>query len=50
VQDRRTLQDSGIFGGEAKPLPYMLCQMNMLLHGLEAPPIARGNSLIVTHK
>jgi type I restriction enzyme M protein len=45
VQDRRTLQEQSIFGGEAKPLPYMLCQMNLLLHGLEAPEVARGNSL-----
>ncbi len=30
VQDRRTLQERSIFGGEAKPLPYMLCQMNLL--------------------
>ncbi|MCQ8780198.1 SAM-dependent methyltransferase, partial [Escherichia coli] len=30
---------------EAKPLPYMLAQMNLLLHGLEAPRIAYGNTL-----
>jgi len=23
-----------------KPLPYLLCQMNLLLHGLEAPKVA----------
>src|SRR5262249_2843667 len=45
VQDRRILQERSIQGGEAKPLPYMLCQMNLLLHGLEAPPITRANSL-----
>ena len=45
VQDRRALQERSIFGGEAKPLPYMLCQMNLLLHGLESPQIAKGNSL-----
>lgn len=45
VQQRRTLQERSIFGGEAKPLPYMLCQMNLLLHGLESPAIAKGNSL-----
>jgi len=45
VQQRRILQDASIFGGEAKPLPYLLCQMNLLLHGLEAPNIAPGNSL-----
>src|SRR5947209_3189957 len=45
VQQRRLLQDGTIFGGEAKPLPYMLCQMNLLLHGLESPQISKGNSL-----
>ena len=47
VQDREILQTRSIFGGEAKPLPYMLAQMNLLLHGLEAPQIAKGNSLDV---
>jgi len=45
VQDRRTLQRASIFGQEAKPLPYMLAQMNLLLHGLESPQIGYGNSL-----
>jgi type I restriction enzyme M protein len=45
VADRRLLQDKSLFGGEAKPLPYLLCQMNLLLHGLEAPEIDPGNSL-----
>lgn len=42
---RRTLQQDTLFGQEAKPLPYMLAQMNLLLHGLEAPQIAYGNTL-----
>ena len=42
---RRTLQRDTLFGQEAKPLPYMLAQMNLLLHGLEAPQIAYGNTL-----
>jgi type I restriction enzyme M protein len=45
VEQRRLLQDESLFGGEAKSLPYMLCQMNLLLHGLEAPQITRANSL-----
>ena len=45
VEDRRVLQEQSIFGGEAKPLPYLLCQMNLLLHGLEAPQIDPENSL-----
>lgn len=42
---RRTLQHDTLYGQEAKPLPYMLAQMNLLLHGLEAPQIAYGNTL-----
>ena len=42
---RRTLQRDTLFGQEAKPLPYMLVQMNLLLHGLEAPQITYGNTL-----
>ena len=41
---RRTLQGSALFGQEAKPLPYILAQMNLLLHGLEGPQIAYGNT------
>lgn len=43
--NRRRLQRESLFGQEAKPLPYMLAQMNLLLHGLEAPQIAYGNTL-----
>ena len=42
---RRILQHDTLYGQEAKPLPYMLAQMNLLLHGLEAPQIAYGNTL-----
>jgi len=45
VEDRRTLQNGSIYGGEPKPLPYLLGQMNLLLHGLENPKIDPGNSL-----
>jgi len=47
VEDRRVLQDQSIFGQDAKSLPYLLGQMNLLLHGLEYPQIAFGNSLAV---
>ena len=47
VEERETLQKRSIFGGEAKPLPYLLAQMNLLLHGLESPQINPGNSLAV---
>ncbi|HSA02059.1 MAG TPA: class I SAM-dependent DNA methyltransferase [Candidatus Paceibacterota bacterium] len=45
VPDRKILQERSILGGEPKPLPYLLCQMNLLLHGLDAPQIDSGNSL-----
>lgn len=49
-QCRRTehhtvLQTESLMGGEAKPLPYLLAQMNLLLHGLETPQIDPLNSL-----
>lgn len=45
VQDRELLQTKSIFGGEPKPLPFLLAQMNLLLHGLENPQIEPENSL-----
>ncbi len=45
VKDREVLQISSIYGVEAKPLPYLLAQMNLLLHGLESPQIDPGNAL-----
>ena len=45
VGDREVLQTRSILGGEAKPLPYLLAQMNLLLHGLESPQIDPLNSL-----
>jgi len=45
VAERKVLQEQSIFGAEPKPLPYLLCQMNLLLHGLDAPQIDPGNSL-----
>ncbi len=45
VEDHQILQEETILGGEAKSLPYLLCQMNLLLHGLNAPSIDSGNSL-----
>lgn len=47
VRDRQILQTESIIGGEAKPLPYLLAQMNLLLHGIEAPNLSPMNSLAV---
>ena len=44
---KEQLQENSIMGGEAKPLPYLLSQMNLLLHGLNYPNIDSGNSLRV---
>ena len=50
VQQREILQARSLWGGEAKPLPYLLAQMNLLLHGLETPQIDPLNSLRVALK
>jgi type I restriction enzyme M protein len=47
VKKREVLQSASIQGGEAKPLPFLLAQMNLLLHGLDAPQITSDNSLKV---
>lgn len=45
VEEWEFLQKQAVRGGEAKPLPYLLAQMNLLLHGLENPDIDPENSL-----
>lgn len=45
AEDHYRLQRETLFGIEAKPLPYLLCQMNLLLHGLEYPNIDPLNAL-----
>jgi type I restriction enzyme M protein len=45
VERRALLQNGALKGGEAKSLPFLLAQMNLLLHGLEAPDIDPGNAL-----
>jgi type I restriction enzyme M protein len=43
----RVLQEESLFGQEAKSLPYLLAQMNLVLHGIESPNITIGNSLAI---
>ncbi len=43
--DLQTVQENSVFGGEAKSLPFLLAQLNLLLHGLHAPQIDTGNAL-----
>ncbi|WP_441290041.1 N-6 DNA methylase [Sorangium sp. KYC3313] len=38
------LHQRSILGGEVKPLPYLLAQMNLLLHGMERVHIAYGDA------
>lgn len=45
VAERKVLQQRSLLGCEPKSLPYLLCQMNLLLHGLDAPRIDPGNAL-----
>jgi type I restriction enzyme M protein len=45
TEDFTRLQRGTLFGVEPKTLPYLLCQMNLLLHGLEYPEIDPGNAL-----
>ena len=42
--DSNILQQS-VVGVEKKPLPHLLCVTNMLLHGVEVPPIRHDNTL-----
>jgi len=45
MEDFSKLQHDSLQGIEAKSLPYLLCEMNLLLHGLEYPEIDPGNAL-----
>jgi type I restriction enzyme M protein len=45
AEDFEQLQKGTLFGFEAKPMPFLLCQMNMLLHGIESPQVDSGNAL-----
>jgi type I restriction enzyme M protein len=45
VEHFERLRDGTLFGFEAKPMPFLLCQMNMLLHGIESPEVDPGNAL-----
>jgi N-6 DNA Methylase len=39
------LQERSLVGCEPKPLPFLLCEMNLLLHGLDSPRIDPNNAL-----
>lgn len=44
VEDLKVLEDT-IRGQELKPLPFMLCVTNLILHDIEVPNIINGDSL-----
>jgi type I restriction enzyme M protein len=45
VEKQKQLQSGTLMGVEPKSLPFLLVQMNLLLHGLESPEIDPGNAL-----
>jgi len=45
AEDSSQLQKGTLYGIEPKPLPYLLCQMNLLLHGVEYPEVDPLNAL-----
>lgn len=49
----RSVEDRGrtrgtLRGFEKKPQPFLLCQMNLLLHGAHEPDVVRGNALMAS--
>jgi len=45
VEDYETLQKETFYAQEKKPLPYLIGNMNCILHGLLTPNIVRKNTL-----
>ena len=44
-EKRRTLNNKTFWGQEKTPLPFVLCLMNLTLHGMDYPRIYKGNTL-----
>jgi len=42
---QRSQTEARLRGVEKKPMPFLLCEMNMLLHGIDRPNIVQDNSL-----
>lgn len=45
AKDKNILQKKTFYGKEAKSLPYIIANMNMILHGIETPNIIHTNTL-----
>lgn len=43
---QRQLLVTNLRGIEKKSLPYLLCMMNLILHGVDDPHVLRGNALV----
>ena len=43
--DYEKLRYNTLYGTDKKPMPYLLCMMNMLLHEIDKPNITRSNPL-----
>lgn len=44
-EDRRILNNKTFFGQEKTPLPFVMCLMNLTLHGMDYPQVVKGNTL-----
>ena len=44
-EKRKILNNKTFYGQEKTPLPYVLCLMNLTLHGMDYPRISKGNTL-----
>lgn len=44
-EKRKFLNYKTFYGQEKTPLPFVLCLMNLTLHGMDYPRIAKGNTL-----
>src|SRR5712664_3514454 len=45
TKDAKTLQERTFYGKEKKSLAYVIANMNMILHGIDAPNIVHTNTL-----
>lgn len=45
TEARKILNNKTFYGKEKTPLPYVLCLMNLTLHGLDYPRISKENTL-----
>lgn len=44
LKEHKILQERSFYGQEAKPFPYLICIMNLMLHGIESPNVILTNT------